>query len=141
MRLTLQPVRKAKLDMLPLMDCMFLLLVFFIYALLSMVMHQGVPVSLPNAASAIVNQETYTSITITKNGDYYLNKEWVSIGVLTQHLEALKTNETDPNIYINADKQAQHGWVVSLLDICRTLNLNKISFETSGEIDDNIPQN
>lgn len=127
--------------MLPLMDCMFLLLVFFIYALLSMVMHQGMPVNLPSAASSIINQDVYTSVSITKEGIYYLNKEQVSLPVLTKHLEALKTQTPLPNIYVSADKEAQHGWVVRFLDVCRKLNLTKISFETNGETNGSIPQN
>ena len=59
--------RRARIEMLPLIDIVFLLLVFFIYAMLSMAVHRSLPVSLP--VSAMAETETAASLTITgRNG-------------------------------------------------------------------------
>jgi biopolymer transport protein ExbD len=44
--------RKARIEMVPLIDCMFLLLVFFMYAMVSMTVHRGIRVNLPKGAGA-----------------------------------------------------------------------------------------
>ncbi|MCA1809797.1 MAG: ExbD/TolR family protein, partial [Kiritimatiellia bacterium] len=55
--------RKARVEMLPLIDVVFLLLVFFIYAMLSMVLHRGIKVALPEVGQADVNRRDYLAVT------------------------------------------------------------------------------
>ena len=50
--------RKARIEMVPLVDMFFLVLVFFIYAMLSMAVHRALPVQLPASSSAELNQKT-----------------------------------------------------------------------------------
>ena len=52
MKVNLRAQRRARIEILPLIDIVFLLLVFFIYAMLSMAVHRGVPVNLPTSSSA-----------------------------------------------------------------------------------------
>ena len=52
MKLMINTSKKARIEMLPLIDIVFLLLVFFIYAMLSMAVHRGIPVSLPVSSTA-----------------------------------------------------------------------------------------
>ena len=56
--------KKARVEMLPLIDVVFLLLVFFIYAMVSMVVHRGIQIDLPSAGTATLESEDYISITI-----------------------------------------------------------------------------
>ncbi|MBW2339659.1 MAG: biopolymer transporter ExbD, partial [Deltaproteobacteria bacterium] len=57
MKVNLGPRRRARIEILPLIDIVFLLLVFFIYAMLSMAVHRGVPVILPTSSSARIERE------------------------------------------------------------------------------------
>ncbi|MGE5310719.1 MAG: ExbD/TolR family protein, partial [Nitrospirota bacterium] len=66
MKFTRRPSRRGRIEMVPLIDCMFLLLVFFIYSMLSMVLHRGIKIDLPEARTAPVHKEDYLSISVTK---------------------------------------------------------------------------
>ena len=57
MKVQLPAPKKARIEMLPLIDIVFLLLVFFIYAMLSMAVHRGLPVELPLSATAEIDKK------------------------------------------------------------------------------------
>ena len=56
MKIHLPATKKARIEMLPLIDIVFLLLVFFIYAMLSMAVHRGLPVELPLSTTAEIDK-------------------------------------------------------------------------------------
>ena len=70
--------RKARIEMVPLVDMFFLVLVFFIYAMLSMAVHRALPVQLPTSSSAELNQKTLLSVTVKEDGSLFLDKVAVS---------------------------------------------------------------
>jgi biopolymer transport protein ExbD len=118
--------------MVPLMDSMFLLLVFFIYAMLAMVVHQGIPVKLPEALTATVSQKPYTAISVTASGDILVNKRTMTLAELVNYLSTQRQKGAEPDIYLNADVQAEYGWIVAILDALREQQFYNISFETTG---------
>ena len=73
MKLNLHTKSKPRIEMLPLIDIVFLLLVFFIYAMLSMAVHRGLPVLLPASASAEIDKDLVLSVTIKKDGAVYID--------------------------------------------------------------------
>ncbi len=133
MKIRKRAIKKPRVEMLPLIDSVFLILVFFIYAFLSMTVHRGVPVSLPTAISAQINKQDYLSITITEHDEMYLNKELKRIGDLRERLITAYTENTDLRVYINGDKNARHGLVVKVLDCVRVAGIEKVSIETQSE--------
>ncbi|MDX1764995.1 MAG: biopolymer transporter ExbD [bacterium] len=64
MKVPMPPRKKARIEMLPLIDIVFLLLVFFIYAMLSMAVHRGLRVELPQSTSAEIDQRTILSVIV-----------------------------------------------------------------------------
>ncbi len=125
--------RRARIDMIPLMDSMFLLLVFFIYAMLSMQVHQGISVTLPQAVTATVSQQSYTAVSVTASGDIFVNKQRIDLKGLIAYLSGIREQGKDPDIYINADVRAEYGGIISILDALREQGFNKVSFETSAD--------
>lgn len=114
--------------MIPLIDIVFLLLVFFIYAMLSMVVHRGFKVDLPQATTAEVDKEDYASITVDKDNRILLNKEAVLIENLS---EEVKTKiKKGIKIFINGDKEADLGVVINVLDTLRKNEIKEVYFET-----------
>jgi len=71
--------KKARGEMIPLIDSMFLILVFFVYAMLSMVVHKGISVNLPEAATSVVSKEEYIAVSITMDGQKVFNKSDFSL--------------------------------------------------------------
>ena len=72
-------MKRARIEMLPLIDIVFLLLVFFIYAMLSMAVHRGLPVILPTSSTAKIDKNLILSVTVKKDGIIYLDKEEVPL--------------------------------------------------------------
>jgi len=121
--------------MIPLIDIVFLLLVFFIYAMLSMVVHRGFKVDLPQATTAEIDKEDYASITVDKENRILLNKEEVLIENLS---EEIKTEiKEGVKIFINGDKEADLGVVINILDTLRRDNIKEVYFETEP-VENNI---
>ncbi len=125
--------RRARIEIIPLIDIIFFLLATFIMVSLSMVKNQGINVHLPAAAtSTSQDQNDSVSITITDSGTYYWNKELLpSPDELTSRLQQWKASHPDPKIFINGDGKASFENIVKVLDDIRKLGITKIAIETS----------
>ncbi|MGA9260379.1 MAG: biopolymer transporter ExbD, partial [Desulfobacterales bacterium] len=64
MKTNFRNTKKARIEMLPMIDCVFLLLVFFIYAMLSMAVHRGLPVNLPAAKTVKIDKKLVLAVSI-----------------------------------------------------------------------------
>ncbi len=124
--------KKTRIEMLPLIDVVFLLLVFFIYAMVSMVMHHGLKVDLPAAGSAMLNTKDYISITIDADNQLYLNTEPISIEGLPERVVQLRGEENKP-VFIDGDKQADLGLAIELLDLLKKVGIEEVSFSCTPE--------
>jgi biopolymer transport protein ExbD len=122
--------RRARIEIIPLIDVVFFLLATFVMVSMSMVRNQGLSVHLPQAATA--SPETRTSsvtVTITESGDVYLNKEKMPLEDLTSRLSAMKS-DPDLKVFINGDEHAYFGQAVEMLDEIRSLGIHKVSIQT-----------
>lgn len=127
--------RKARVEMLPLIDIVFLLLVFFIYAMLSMVVHRGLRVELPAASTAQTDRRGYVGITLTKDNAIYLDEERVALDELVDgvvaRLNAL--GRDDAPVFISGDSRADLGVAIRVLDLLRAEGIGEVSFECTRE--------
>jgi biopolymer transport protein ExbD len=123
-------MRRGRIEMIPLIDVVFLLLVFFIYAMLSMTIHRGIPVLLPKAKTSLIDQEEYLSITITRDHRIFLDKRDVPIQGLLQALRERREEHPQLRVFISGDRSVPYEWVVRVLDMVRTSGLRRVSLET-----------
>ncbi|MBN2704249.1 MAG: biopolymer transporter ExbD [Pontiellaceae bacterium] len=125
--------KKARVEMLPLIDVVFLLLVFFIYAMISMVTHHGLKVDLPTAGNAVINTDDHITITIDAENRLFLNGDLTAFDDLTEKVLALFAEQSKP-VFIDGDQSADLGRALELLDLLRTAGIEEISFscETSN---------
>jgi len=132
MRLVSYTRRRARIEIIPLIDIVFFLLATFVMVSLSMVKNQGMPVNLPRAQSGTRQSagKEYTAITVTQNGDIFFNKKKVTLGELKTNLEELKRRETDPLIMLNGDDEATLGKAVGVLDEAHKLGIKKFAIST-----------
>lgn len=128
-----QVVKKPRIEMVPLIDCFFLILVFFIYGVLSMVVQRGISLELPKVAHADVNREDYLSISVSKEGQAFFNRQPVSIEELPLFLEQDRLKNPKQKVFINADKFAYHGTVINILDIVRRAGIRQVYFQAESE--------
>ena len=129
MKINLNLRRKGpRIEMIPLIDVVFLILVFLIYAILSMVIHRGFKVDLPQATTAEIDKEDYVSITVDKENRILLNKEEVLLDNLSEEIRTKV--EKGVKIFINGDKEADLGVVIKVLDTLRKDEIKEVYFET-----------
>jgi biopolymer transport protein ExbD len=128
MRIQRRNPKKARIEIIPMIDTIFFLLVFFMISTLSMAQYRGMPVNLPKAASGQQAPAESAAITIDKESRIFLNKEEVdqsALGdLLRQHLE----QNSDLLVVINADNGVEHGRVVEVMDIARVANVAMMAF-------------
>jgi biopolymer transport protein ExbD len=130
MRLKGQPRRRGRIEMIPLIDVVFLLLIFFIYAMLSMTIHKGIPVLLPKAKTSLIDKEEYLSIGITRDHRIFLDDREVPMEGLLQRLRERRKEQPQLRVFISGDRRIPYEWVVKVLDTVRTSGLSKVSLET-----------
>ncbi|MEI9892581.1 MAG: biopolymer transporter ExbD [Chthoniobacter sp.] len=123
--------KRARIEIIPLIDIVFFLLATFVMVSLSMVKNQGISVNLPVAAtSAAQERKDYTTISVNEKGDYFFNKEPVTLEQLPARLAALKNTDPDPRVFINGDQKAEFGKAIAVLDEVRKLGISKVAIET-----------
>ena len=125
--------RKARIEMIPLIDIVFLLLVFFIYAMLSMVIHRGLRVELPAASTALVDKRDYVSVTLTKDNLLFVDEKPVPLEKLASRVVGRMGGKKDVPVFICGDSRADLGVAVRVLDLLRAAGIREASFECSEE--------
>ena len=124
------PPRKARIEIIPLIDIMFFLLACFMLVSLSMTQMRGMKVALPAAATATPeNKSDFHAITIDALGNLYLEKEQLQRNALIDQIKALSIANPEARFYIRADENATHGEVVRLLDAIKQAGIQKVAFE------------
>ena len=121
MRVRRRPVEKARIELIPMIDTMAFLLVFFMIASLAMSRQAGMPVNLPRAEAA--NPQTWGDrslvVTLDREGRVFLNKEEVSRGELEEAIRARLARRQDLVVVINADRALRHGDVMEAMDAAK----------------------
>ena len=133
MKLDLQIDRKARIEMLPLIDIVFLLLVFFIYAMLSMAVHRGISVTLPSSSVADIDKKPVLSISITKTGDIYVDKQRVPLEDLDETLMKISKSDKKAGVLLFADHNLNYQKLFKVLDQIRRAGLSSISLQAEME--------
>jgi biopolymer transport protein ExbD len=132
-----KPKRKPRIEIIPMVDVMFLLLVFYILSTIAMTTERGIPVSLPSAASGESTRVEETTVTINAQGEVYLNRDRIELSELGQALQAKA--ESLPGglehlregyIVLNVDMSVPHRSVVSAMDQLRELGISNFSIAT-----------
>ncbi len=127
--------KRARIEIIPLIDIIFFLLATFIMVSLSMSKNQGVQVALPAASSATSlgdQQELDKAVTLSVNekGEVFYNKDKIALGQLPLKLQTLKSQSKDPKVIINGDANADFKHLVALLDEVRKIGIAKVGINT-----------
>jgi biopolymer transport protein ExbD len=127
--------KRARIEIIPLIDIIFFLLATFIMVSLSMTKNQGVQVALPTAGTAASlgdQQEMEKAVTLSVNekGEVFYNKEKITIAQLPMRLQNLKSTSKDAKVIINSDAAANFKYVVAVLDEVRRVGIGKVGINT-----------
>lgn len=130
MRLPAFAKKKPRIEIIPMIDTMFFLLVFFMIATLAMTIQHGMPVSLPTAESSTDKIAEHVSLTLTREGRLYYNKEAITLQELEMRLANLRQSFSEPSLLINADEQVPHGRVIKVMDLIRLSGITSMGIAT-----------
>ncbi|MFA4917312.1 MAG: biopolymer transporter ExbD [Syntrophales bacterium] len=124
---------KSRVELIPLIDVMFLLLATFIFSILSMTIHRGIPVDLPKASTSSVDKKDVIGISISSDGNIFLERKEVTEAELLSRLVSLRNKSKEVKVIISGDKRASYEKVVSVMDLVRISGIVSLSLETKWE--------
>ena len=130
------PGKKARIEIIPLIDIMFFLLASFMLVSMSMIKLQGIPNNLPGKSSAPKppHHPDFATIGVDKGGNFYWvdeNKQATPIkpSEIPGRLQPLYEKQRDDlKVFINVDKDAKYDAMITALDEVRTMGMSKVSF-------------
>ena len=133
MKLPSSAEKKARIEIIPMIDTMFFLLVFFMIATLSMTLQKGMPVNLPKASSSTDDLPEQVTLTISDTGDLFFNKDVITIPELGPRLQGLSYYGEKPAVVINADQDVSHGRVIKVMDTVRKAGIFNMAIATKPD--------
>lgn len=124
--------RKARIEIIPLIDIVFFLLATFVMVSMSMVKNQGLPVNLPKASASVSGDQTDAPVTVgvTKQGEFFMNKDVMTFEQLSSRLAAMKSSNADLRVLVQGDENASFGDAIRVLDEARRIGITKVTIQT-----------
>ena len=124
------PKKKARIEIIPLIDIMFFLLASFILVSLSQTHMKGIKVNLP---STFIPQgpivKDYVAIRVAAGPVYYFDNVFTPEDQVMPRLFALHQQNPDVKVSISAEMMATHGDVISVLDKVRIVGIKKVGYQ------------
>ena len=123
------PQKKARLEIIPLIDIMFFLLASFMLVSLTMTKQRTVSVNLPASASGQTNlKPDNISLAVKADGQLFIEKQPIALDALEAMLkDKLKANKDLP-VFISGDAATPHGAMIAVLDYVRRCGVTKVAF-------------
>ena len=133
----MRPINEAEdtfeINILPMIDVIFSILAFFIISSLFLTRSQGLPVDLPTAQTAQVEQSVQLNITIEPDGRMFLDRQPIELDDLKTALTAKIKPNSESMVIINADEKVEHGVVVKVMDRLRQVPGAKMAIAAEAE--------
>jgi biopolymer transport protein ExbD len=117
---------KEDIDMTPMLDVVFILLIFFIVTA-SFVKEAGIDVNRPEAATAVKKERANILVAISDKGDVWINKRKVDIRSVQANIERLKAENPQGTVVIQADKKATTDTLIKVMDSARAAGVFDVS--------------
>lgn len=133
MKLSASAKKKARIEIIPMIDTMFFLLVFFMISTLSMTLQKGMEVNLPKASSATDDLPEQVTLSISEKGELFFNKDSCTISELELRLHDLLYYGEKPAVVINADEAVSHGQVIEVMDAVREAGIFNMAIATKPD--------
>ena len=124
--------KKARIEIIPLIDVVFFLLATFVLFILSLEKIQSVPVNLPVAAPPSAKQdEEPVIIQVSDVNTVFWNRELINMPEVAPRLVQYKQSTQNPRILVTGDDRAKFGATIQVLDEIRRAGINQVSVETA----------
>src|SRR5271167_3124241 len=134
------PHKKARIEIIPLIDVMFFLLASFMMVSLSQVHMKGIKVTLPTGQSGETqSKRDYISVSVNKDGIPFFDKDEMTYDKLTTILQKVHDENPEAKVFIRGDADTVHGNIIRVLDILRSVGFYKVAFEIKSEALKGVP--
>ena len=131
--------KQPRVEMMPLIDIVFLLLIFFIFAMLSMAVHRGLDLDIPESSTAQITKEDALSISVKRSDSeaagllILINDDRVSLESLGKKLQEMGKNSDKPQALIFAEETISYQELFQVLDQVKHGGINEISLQANKD--------
>ena len=127
------PHKKARIEIIPLIDIMFFLLASFMMVSLQMDQTQNIPVNLPEATQAPHDfKPDMLNIAVDKAGGVWVEKKQISLPELGLVVSNRFRSDTNLPVYIGGDRDTLHGAMADVLETVRRAGVQRVAFTVTG---------
>lgn len=130
MRLRAYQPKKARIEIVPMIDTIFFLLVFFMMASLAMTTSKGMPVNLPKSSTAADKPVVKLVLTLTPNGNYFIDRRQVKLDEIGGILESRLKDNPSAVVVINCDKSQSWERGIELADEAKKAGARYLTIAT-----------
>jgi biopolymer transport protein ExbD len=117
---------EATIDMTPMLDVVFIMLIFFIVTA-SFVKEAGIDVNRPEAATAVKKDRANILVAISEKGDIWINKRKIDVRAVQANIERLYAENPQGTVVIQADRKATTDVLIKVMDAARAAGIEDVS--------------
>ena len=123
---------EAGIDLTPMLDIVFIMLIFFIVAS-SFIKESGINVERPSAASAAEQPKGNILIAVSADGEIWIDRKQVDIRAVRAAVERLRVDQPDSTVVVQADKDARSGLVIRVMDQAKLAGVEAVALAATVE--------
>ena len=133
MQIRQRTTKRARIEIIPMIDVIFFLLVFFMVSSLAMTKINSLPVSLPKTSAQPEALKQNVILTVKKDGSIYINKNLATLETVGAQLAYEMRSDPQEAVLVNADEAASYGVVVKVMDRAKQIGVRKFALATEAE--------
>jgi biopolymer transport protein ExbD len=123
---------KPRIEIIPMIDIMMFLLVFFMLVMLKMIQGTGLKLALPESSTAARLDSVSVTVGVEKSGQLHLDRDVVSAPDLIARLKTLESSK-QVNVTIAGDKGTDYQTIVKTMDLVRTAGIGSVALATGTD--------
>ena len=116
----------ATIDMTPMLDVVFIMLIFFIVTA-SFVKESGIDVNRPDAATAVKKDRANILIGISDKNEIWINKRRIDVRAVQANVERLHAENPQGSVVIQADRKSTTEFLIKVMDASRAAGVTDVS--------------
>ena len=133
MQVRQRPIKRARIEIIPMIDVIFFLLVFFMVSSLAMTKINSLPVALPKTSSNPEALKQNFILTVKRDGSLFLNKAPVTLATIGKQLAYEMHDSPQEAVIVNADEGVNYGLVIQVMDQARKIGVRKFALATEAQ--------
>lgn len=133
MQIRQRPLKRVRIEIIPMIDVIFFLLVFFMVTSLAMTRINSIKVLLPKTSGAPENMKQNIILTVKKDGSMLVNKTPVTLDTLGGRLVYEMQADPQGTVIVNADEGAGYGLVVQAMSKAKEAGVRKFALATEAD--------